>query len=703
MEATAYVTLNEAAELEGISYNTMKQRLTDGIKKIDKIRKKREGGGKDITLVSVNSLSKRARNAYTERQKLKELAESAADLLEEEHRVERPWYVDADYEWFEHQYKKRVYEATEMGNVIRRFLRESAAHKKDLTAFTESFAQEHLGKSGRTFYRKVQAYQQAEAWAAILEEEDGCTYDYLKVLALCRKPKDAGTFPSIPADVKQAIKNIWFNKDFAVNRRTRQDLYEVLEEIASDKGWEKLPSYQTVVRYIAHLMEDGNLRSAYEYQKKGIRRWKNENMVKRARDTKSLKVLEMLQGDEHTFDLWVMYKTKSGKEIPIRPKLVCWIDTRSRMILGDIICRDADSQVLKESLIKLMYVDLPGLVPRYLYIDNGKDYTSKEMMGVDRKDRHNQEAKDRFFDMEFDRATRGFYHDMGIEDEHISMPYEPWTKGQIERSFGTAIEKFSKKFASYTGTLTGSKTDAKVPKDIKRMAERGELLSMEEFYEEWKKYKEKYINRIHGGLRNAGEEYRRPIEVFEHEERYIKAAPPRSYAVMALMKSEEALVRNIGIKRNGYYYMDDALLGYIGQKVMIKVDPYDVTSIYAIDSCGKAICQAYSQELLQFGKVSDETLQEHRKRQNRQLRAVREAVEEANIPFDGDEAAAHKGMVGGVKLTIGKDATKKSKVVAMPQDKVYRQNPELRKPQRSEYMNSQAQKALEKLKAIGEA
>lgn len=703
MAELAYISLEEAAELEGIKYNTLVQRIRRKNDSYDVETEARSGGGKDITLVSVNSLSKRARNAYKERQKLKKMAESAADLPEEEQRAERPWYVDADYEWFEHQYKKQLYEATELGNVIRRFLRESAAHKKDLTAFTESFAQEHLGKSGRTFYRKVKDYQQAEAWAAMLEKEDECSYDYLKVLALCRKPKDVGTFPSIQEDVKQAIKNIWFNKDFAVNRRTRQDLYEVLEEIASDKGWEKLPSYQTVVRYIAHLMEDGNLRSAYEYQQKGIRRWKNENMVKRARDTKSLKVLEMVQGDEHTFDLWVMYKDKNGKEVPIRPKLVCWIDTRSRMILGDIICRDADSQVLKESLIKLMYVDLPGLVPRYLYIDNGKDYTSKEMMGVDRKDRHNQEAKDKFFDMEFDRATRGFYRDMGIEDEHISMPYEPWTKGQIERIFGTAIEKFSKKFASYTGTLTGSKTDAKVPKEIKKMAERGELLTMEEFYEEWKKYKEKYINRSHRGLYNAGEEYRKPKEVFEHEDRYIKVAPARSFAIMSLMKSEEARVNNIGIKRNGYYYMDEALCGYINQKVLIKVDPYDVTSIYVIDGKGKVICRAYSEELLQFGKVSDETLQEHRKRQNRQLRAVREAVEEANIPFDGDETAAHKGMVGGVKLTIGKDATKKSKVVAMPQDRVYRQNPEMRKPQKSEYMNSQAQKAVEKLKALGEA
>lgn len=700
MAELAYISLEEAAELEGISYETIKKRTQ---RTPDKFGVKKEGrgnGGKELTLVAVNSLSKLAQNRYKEREKLKEMADTAVDLPPEAKKVDVPWYVDTDYEWFEHQYSKEYYSAMEQGNVIRRFLQEAELHSKDLTVFTEQFAQENTGKSGRTFRRMVKDYQQAEAWAAKYEKEDGCCYDYMMVLALCRKPKDCGTFPSIPPDMKQAIKNIWFNKDFAVNQRTRQDLYEVLEEIASNKGWKKLPSYQTVVRYIAFLMEDENLRSAYDYQQKGIRKWKNENMVKRVRDTKSLRVLEMLQGDEHTFDLWVMYKKKNGKEVPIRPKLVCWIDTRSRMIFGDVICEKADSQVLKESMVKLFYVDLPGRMPRYLYIDNGKDYTSRQMNGVERKDRHNKDAKDEFFDMEFDRATRGFYRDMGIEDTYISMPYEPWTKGQVERSFGTVIQKFSKQFESYTGTLTGSKTSAKIPKEIKKMAEQGRLLTMEELFEKWKEYKEKYINRVHRGLKNAGEQYKKPVEVFEHEERYVKAAPPKSFAIMALMKPEEALVNNVGIKRRGYYYMDDELFPYIGQKIHIKVDPYDVTSIYCINNKGGLICQAYSQELLQFGKVSDETLQEHRKMQRRQLRKVREELEEANRPFDGDEEAAHKGMVGGVKLTIGKEA-KKSKVVSMPTDTVYRKNKEFRKPNECEYMNSQAKKALERLQKIG--
>ena len=703
MAQIAYVTLEEAAELEGITYNAMQ--LREGRGSVDTKLVPQKSGGKPLVLVAVNSLSKMAQNAKAERDRLMEIASQPADPdagKELEGKQERPWYVDIDYEWFMHQYQKKYYEACELGNVIRRFLQESRKHKGDLTEFTDQFAKDNLSKSGRTFRRMVEAYQEAENWAAVLGKRDGCSYDYFKVIALCRKPKTVGTFPSIPEDMKQAVKNIWFEKEFAQNRRNRQDLYEVLEEIAVRMGWKKLPSYQTVNRYVSWLMEHEGLRSAYDYQRNGAREWKNKNMVKRIRDTKGLKVLEMLQGDEHTFDLWVMYKTKSGKEIPIRPKLVAWIDTRSRMILGDIICRDADSQVLKESLIKLMYEDLPGQVPRYLYIDNGKDYTSKEMIGVDRKDRHNQEAKDRFFDMEFDRATRGFYHDMGIQDEHVSMPYEPWTKAQIERSFRTVIEKFSKKYASYTGTLTGSGTDAKVNKEIKRMAERGELLTMEEFYEEWRKYKEKYNSRMHSGLKRAGEAYKTPKEVFEYEERYVKPAPPRSFAVMALMKSEKARVNNVGIRRNGYYYMSDELLPYINQEVDIKIDPYDVTAIYVINKFGQTVCKAVCQELLQFGTVSDDTLKEHRKQQNRQLKEVKKAIEEATVPFDGDTKAAHKGMVGGVNLTIGKEPVK-SKVVAMPSEGLRRHKRQVQDIENSEYMKSQAEKAMEKLRQIQDA
>ena len=95
--------------------------------------------------------------------------------------------------------------------------------------------------------------------------------------------------------------------------------------------------------------------------------------------------------------------------------------------------------------------------------------------------------------------------------------------------------KFSKWFESYTGTLTGSKTYAKRQKDVDGMLERGELLTMEEFFEAWTKWKnEKYHTREHRGLKDAGEKWITPISLFENGERYEKAAPPREYAAMLL-------------------------------------------------------------------------------------------------------------------------------------------------------------------------
>ena len=69
-----YVTLIEAAELEDVKYNTMVRRITRNPDKFDTMTEKSEGGGKDAVLVAVASLSKKARNAWKERAKLKELS-----------------------------------------------------------------------------------------------------------------------------------------------------------------------------------------------------------------------------------------------------------------------------------------------------------------------------------------------------------------------------------------------------------------------------------------------------------------------------------------------------------------------------------------------------------------------------------------------------------------------------------------------------
>lgn len=700
--AESYVTLEEAAELENIPYQTMVRRTQRRREDFDTRIEKSEIGGRDRVLVAVSSLSKQARNAWKEREKLRSFTERVPEGDGAGQGTEPPWYVGMDIDWYIENHRESYYKAVELGNVVRKFLQYDEG---DRTKYAEEFAREHLGKGQRTLYRYAKAYLEASAWADRLQKEDGAGYEFFRVLCLCRKPKETGNFPSFTPEVKQCIKNIWFNREFAQNLGTREMLYQKLQEVARMNGWGKIPSYQSVARYINYLMEEEGMRNAWYLAAKGEREYRNKVMVKGRRDTSGLKVMEILMGDEHTFDCWVSYKPPTGDVIAIRPKLVAWVDMRSRMILGDVMCKDANSDILKQSLLKVIYHDA-GSPPNYIYVDNGKDYTAETMTGYNRKSRRKDKQEDKMAGC-FDDMARGFYKSIGIVDDHEALPYQPWSKGQIERFFGGVCSRFTKWFSSYTGTLTGSSTDAKVSKDIQKMLKNGELLTIEEFFGKWTEWLHNvYMKTPHKGLKRAGESWQTPEEVFGNAERYFKAPPPKSYATVLMMRSDRVHVYPTGIERFGYQYRSDELCAYIGRKVNIKYDPQDMATLYVFDDSGRKLCEAYSQELLQITReVSEKTL-EHIRRQKKQESQDRRLLEEANIPFEqmNDQYVGFSNVTGGIELMVGKKSGKKAKVVSLPSDRTYQQGFRAEKKDDDadgEYMSRQAENALRKLRAIG--
>lgn len=702
MKRDIYVSLDEAAKLENISYEAVKKNAQRG-KYITKNQKTEGTGGKQAVLIAVSSLSKQAQEAYRKCRDLKELAEPEQEPEAVKTGEAVPWYVNADLNWYVENYKTQYYKAVELGNIIRRYL---SYDDKYRSRYAEEFAEQYLGKGQRTLYRYVQAYTEAQAWAIRKDKEDGGNHDFYKVLCLCRKPKESGQFPSFTPQVKQAIKNIWFNKNFAANMGTREMLYEKLKEIGKLNDWKQIPSYQSVARYIAFLMEEERMGNSRYMAERGLVDYKNRRMIKATRSTVGLDVMEIVQGDEHTFDCFVSYKNANGKVTAIRPKLVAWIDTRSRAILGDVICKDANSRILKRSLLKLILHDA-GSVPKYLFIDNGKDYTAKTMTGRSRKERNSLIDGGECFDIEFDDVTKGFYKSIGIVDDHRAMPYEPWSKGQIERFFGGVCSRFSRWMTSYVGTLTGSKTAGKVNKDIKKMLEQGKLMTMEEFYDHWSYWlQNQYMKHVHSALKKAGEEYQTPAALFENGKRYFKAAPPKSYLTMLMMTSESVRVYNTGIHKFGLEYRALALGDYIDEMVDIRYDPDDVTSIYVYTKKGKLICEAQSMELLQFApKVAQEALVQHRKMQREQIKRDRERLLEANVPFTAlnDQMVGFDPVTGGIDLMIGAKQ-KAARVVSLPEDTAYRSN-QIQKQesgQQGRFISLQAERALRRLKAIGE-
>lgn len=318
------------------------------------------------------------------------------------------------------------------------------------------------------------------------------------------------------------------------------------------------------------------------------------------------------------------------------------------------------------------------------------------------------EYKQRKIDFEFDSETVGFYQSIGVQEVGRSLPYQPWDK-PIERFFKTVCDKFSRWFESYTGTLTGSKTYAKRQKDVDKMLERGELLTMEEFFEVWTEWKEtKYHTREHRGLKDAGEKWVTPIEMFENGPRYEKAAPPREYAATLLMKADLALVRNQGIQKFGTLYTDYELCHYVGKKVGIKWDIDDVTKLYVYDENGRKICEAVSAELLQFGPhCSQAALEKHLRNQKRQEKEMREILDSMTRPFEErlEEGRRASDAVGKIDLTI--KASRSQKIVTLPTDKEFRQemaaSPRKKKAGAGdEYLAKKADTALARLRAINE-
>ena len=236
-----FIALEEAAAFESVSYKTLTQRIYRNPQQYKTKSQAREGGGKDQVLISTSSLSAKARKAWRAAQKV----EGSEVIIDKRAQEAVPWYVTADLNQYTEANKKRFYEAVELAARVQDFIDYDGP---DRTGYAERYAL-GLGISPQSLYRYMKNVLEANAWALKLEKEDGKSRDYFRALALCRKPKETGTFPSLTDEQKAIIENIWFDKRFAANLGTIEMLYERFELEAERREWEEYPSIKTVARY----------------------------------------------------------------------------------------------------------------------------------------------------------------------------------------------------------------------------------------------------------------------------------------------------------------------------------------------------------------------------------------------------------------------------------------------------------------------
>lgn len=677
-----WLSLAEAAELEGVTYQAIQQKMTSGM--ITK-QEPNPNGGKPQVFIAIESLSEEAQERFWRREREKRYKQEA-ELMHKNH-VE-PWYYEVDVGWYLQRYHDEYMKAASFAQEIEKYYLEKPLHYKQTTEFTRSFVADRLRITDRQFRRYLKRYNEAQKWADTKSVDTGQNFEYFKVLALCEPPR-IGMGEKLTPEMKALIENIWSSEKFQKNNCSIQLLYNQFRDLMQKRGAEYIPGYNTVKRYTDEInSRNYNVKT---YLKHGIDGFRNRVMMKRERDIKSLSVMQCVQGDAHTLDCWCSYTMDNGRVTAVRPYLVAFIDMRSRALWSWCLCIQPNAEVIKRALISGMYNKNSSPVygvPECIYIDNGKDFTAETLTGRKRTER---------FDV--DDSIKGFYKSIGVQADKRALPYTPWTKAQMERYFGTLIEGFTKTMDSYTGTLTGSRTDAKVKRDIKNMLEHGELISFDELYCRLEEYINAYHNKPHRGLKEQGEPTPTPFAVWENAQRYKKAAPPIEYTYTLLGRSEERIVYNIGVKLNNRTYMSEELAKYIGERVIIRYQEQDMSKVICCTFDGKFICTAHTYEKLKpLAEYDDEILNEHIKSQRRQYRAVKEEIEKMQTPYEmrGVKAPELSGIPQ--KVTAMPSETDWEKKAAALQGDTKAKKKSAESPRKmNEFMKKQAEKAFERI------
>lgn len=164
---------------------------------------------------------------------------------------------------------------------------------------------------------------------------------------------------------------------------------------------------------------------------------------------------QMYVSDHHQLDLWCWYQ---GRQI--RPWLTAVQDMRSRAIVGWHLGPAPHQDAI---ITALQMAFRHRAVPDVIRIDNGRDYTGKLLTGMTRAQR---DALRQQCGKDWRQVVRREGGKVGVDTRWMGIltelqvrvvfaqPYHAWSKGTIERWFGTLENQFGRTFGTYCGSST---------------------------------------------------------------------------------------------------------------------------------------------------------------------------------------------------------------------------------------------------------
>lgn len=370
----------------------------------------------------------------------------------------------------------------------------------------------------------------------------------------------------IDTEVLEAIRGLYKSKN-------KPNMMFVYERIVAAFGTDAI-SYGTMRNYIKYDMTSVEKDKA----RMGAKEFKDTYSPYIIRGYNDVKAGQEWMSDGHDLEMMCYRGNKkkaNGERYYGSPKLIVWIDVKSRLITGWTLSWTETTESIAIALKR--GIEKYG-VPKKVFTDNGKAYKSKILKGTDELD--------------------GIYASLGLEVSH-ALPYNAQSK-HIERWFRDFKESFAKSSITYKGGNIVERPERMRSFAMDKIA-KGKILEQEELeaaLEAFINYKNHsyYTLRRETGRkahRGRGMNNRTPLEVFNEENPVGERKMLSDEKLRLLFLYEEIrTIQQNGIEYLGNTYEHENLYFHQKEKVKIKFDPHDLRSIYVYLETGEFLCKA---------------------------------------------------------------------------------------------------------------
>ena len=379
-----------------------------------------------------------------------------------------------------------------------------------------------------------------------------CVYRLEGVEGLVRRERSDAGVRRVSGEWEDFIVQTYRDGNKGSRVLTRAQVARMVASRAHDKGLESYPSRRSVYRIL-----ESEIKAQERRSKRHRIGWQGEELRVITKEGIEIDVEYSNQVwlcDHTPADLLVLAADGSYR----RPTLTLVVDMYSRCIVGMRLGLDYPSAfvtclALRHAILPKRYGSSYELqtmwesygVPQYLYTDAGRDFTSKHLENVTTS--------------------------LGIVQ---CLRRKPSDGGIVERALGTINREFFAPFPGYTTPRL---------KEYRVAAEGDACLSLAEV----EKHLVRYIADHYNQRPDARSQRESRMERWKSKCIAMGVPPKERSLDVLLMRQDERRVYQGGYVRfANLVYRGEYLAGYAGEKVALRYDPRDITTLYVYQADG---------------------------------------------------------------------------------------------------------------------